>query len=258
MKIKDVIEYMEAWAPLAYQESYDNAGLQVGDPDMELKGGLVCLDVTPERVEEAVAAGANLIVSHHPVLFHPLRQVCGIRLSERVVIAAIRNGVAIYSAHTNLDNVRSGVNAALAAKLGLTITGFLQPMPGVAEAGGGAIGELPSSMEEEAFLAHVKSALELPVLRHSRLRGRPVRKVALCGGAGGFMLPDAIRSQADAFLVGEAHYHDFNDFSPEMLILETGHHESECWIKSVIFDKLNGKFGTFALSKTERTPYYYW
>lgn len=258
MKIKDVIECMEAWAPLAYQESYDNAGLQVGDPETELKGGLVCLDVTPERVEEAVAAGANLIVSHHPVLFHPLRQVCGGRLSERVVIAAIRNRVAIYSAHTNLDNVRSGINAALAAKLGLSLTGFLQPMPGVAEAGGGAIGELPSSMEEEAFLAHLKSALELPVLRHSRLRGRPVRKVALCGGAGDFMLPDAIRSQADAFIVGEAHYHDFIDYSSDILMVETGHYESECWIKSELFARLNEKFGTFAISKMERTPYNYW
>lgn len=258
MKIKDVVEYLESWAPLAYQESYDNAGLQVGDPDMELTGGLVCLDVTPGRVEEAVAAGANLIVSHHPVLFHPLRQVCGSRLSEQVVIAAIRNRVAIYSAHTNLDNVRSGVNAALAERLGLALTGFLQPMPGVAEAGGGAIGCLPSPMDEEAFLAHVKSALELPVLRHSRPRGRRVRNVAICGGAGGFMLPDAIRLQADAFIVGEAHYHDFIDYSSDILIVETGHYESECWIKTELFAGLNEKFGTFAVSKMERTPYYYW
>lgn len=257
MKIKDVIEYMETWAPLSLQESYDNAGLQVGDPEMELKGGLICLDVTIETLREAVSIGANLIVSHHPVLFHPLRQVCGDRLSEQIVIEAVRNNIAIYSAHTNLDNVRSGVNAALAGKLGVSVSAFLQPMPGVADAGSGAIGELPSPMNEADFLAHVKKSLQLPVIRHSRLRGKPVSRVALCGGAGAFLIGEALRKHADAFVVGEAHYHDFVDFQDRILLLEVGHYESECSIKSELFAKLNELFSNFAVSKKERSPYYY-
>jgi dinuclear metal center YbgI/SA1388 family protein len=257
MKIKEIIGYMESWAPLACQESYDNSGLQVGDPETEFLGGLVCLDVTPERVEEAAATGANLIVSHHPVLFHPLRQVCGGKLSEQIVIKAIKSGIAIYSAHTSLDNVRSGVNACLGRTLGLENTDFLQPNCSLPDAGGGIIGELEAPMEEGEILSMVKKQLRLPVLRHSRLRGKPVRRVAACGGAGGFMLQDAIRRGADAFVVGEAHYHDFIDFQDNILIVEVGHYESECLIKSEIFARLNEKFGNFAVSEKELTPYNY-
>jgi len=257
MKIGDIIGYMEAWAPLAYQESYDNAGLQVGDPDAEFRGGLVCLDVTPERVEEAAACGANLIVSHHPVLFHPLRQVCGRKLSEQIVVKAIKNEIAVYSAHTNLDNVRSGVNACLGRLLGLKETDFLQPNGGFPDAGSGIVGELEEPMEETGFLSMVKDRLRLPVLRHSRLLCKPVRRVAACGGAGGFLLPDAIRAKADVFVVGEAHYHDFIDFQDNIMIIETGHYESECLIKSELFARLNEKFGNFAVSEKERSPYNY-
>jgi putative NIF3 family GTP cyclohydrolase 1 type 2 len=157
-----------------------------------------------------------------------------------------------------LDNVRSGVNACLGRTLGLVNTDFLQPNGSLPDAGGGIIGELEAPMEESEFLSMVKKQLLLPVLRHSRLRGKPVRRVAACGGAGGFMLQDAIRRQADVFLVGEAHYHDFIDYQDRILMLETGHYESECLIKSEIFARLNEKFGNFAISKTERTPYYYW
>ena len=257
MKIKDVIEFMESWAPLSLQDSYDNAGLQVGDPEMELKGGLVCLDVTLETLREALSIGANLVVSHHPVLFHPLRQVCGNRLSEQIVIESVRNNIAIYSAHTNLDNVSSGVNAVLARLLQVHDTEPLQPLQTFPDAGSGAIGNLPSPMNGEDFLAHVKKSLRLPVLRHSRLRGKPVSRVALCGGAGAFLIGEALRKQADAFVVGEAHYHDFVDFQDRILLLEVGHYESECGIKSELFAKLNELFSNFAVSKKERSPYNY-
>ena len=105
-KIADIISYLESWVPLTLQESYDNAGLQVGDVNQEFKSGLICLDVRPEVIEEALASGANFILSHHPVLFHPLRCVSGKSLSEQIVIQAIQHQIVIYSMHTNLDNVQ--------------------------------------------------------------------------------------------------------------------------------------------------------
>ena len=257
MKIKEVIAFLESWAPLDYQDSYDNAGLQVGNPEDELRGGLVCLDVTPEVLEEAVGKGCNLVVSHHPVLFRPLRQVAGNSLSEQVVIYALTHGLVIYSAHTNLDNVSTGVNACFCRLLQLENQKILQAKPGLADVGSGAIGMLSSVLSEEAFAAHVKQRLQLHALRCSLPHGRLIRKVAVCGGAGAFLIPDALRAGADAFVVGEAHYHDFVDYQGRIFILEVGHYESECCIKSELVAKLNEKFCTFAVSEKDGSPYYY-
>ncbi|MBO4282008.1 MAG: Nif3-like dinuclear metal center hexameric protein [Bacteroidales bacterium] len=255
MLIKEVIAYMEELAPLPLQESYDNAGLQIGDALQTFSGGLVCLDVSMEVLQEAVASGANLVISHHPVLFHPLRQVSTETLAGEVVMYAVRHNLVVYSAHTNLDNARDGMNACLGRLLHLENLRVLLPNPRWEHAGSGAIGELPDPMTEGEFLAMVKRELGAESLRHSRLDGRSVRRVALCGGAGAFLLPEALRQEADAFVVGEVHYHDFVDFQGRVLMVETGHYESECVIKSDLVAKLNRKFSNFAASKKEKTPY---
>lgn len=257
MKIKEAISFLESWAPLDFQDSYDNAGLQIGNPEAELKGGLVCLDVSLAVLEEAVEKGCNLVVSHHPVLFHPLRQVVGGKLSEQLVIYAVTHGLTVYSAHTNLDNVSTGVNACFGRLLQLENQQILQPKPGLENVGSGAIGDLPEAMPEDVFAAHVKKQLKLDALRCSLPHGRRIRRVAICGGAGAFLIPDALRLGADAFVVGEAHYHDFVDFQDRIFLLETGHYESECCIKSELVAKLNEKFCTFAVSEKDRSPYFY-
>lgn len=128
MQVKDIMQAIEQFAPVAYQESYDNSGLQVGDVHMEVTGVLLSLDVTEEIVEEAMARGCNMVVVHHPLLFSGLKRISGRNYVERIVIKAIKNDIAIYAAHTNLDNVRAGVNAKIAQKLGLKDTTILQPM----------------------------------------------------------------------------------------------------------------------------------
>jgi dinuclear metal center YbgI/SA1388 family protein len=130
MLVKDITAILEAEAPLAYQESYDNSGLQVGDPDHEVTGILISLDVTEEIVDEAISRNCNMIVAHHPLMFSGLKRITGRTYVERALLKAIRHGISIYAAHTNLDNMAHGVNAKIAAKLGLVNTRILAPMPG--------------------------------------------------------------------------------------------------------------------------------
>jgi dinuclear metal center YbgI/SA1388 family protein len=125
--ICQVIEYLEEIAPLCYQESYDNSGLMVGNPNAALKKGLICLDVTQAVMTEAINTGCNLIISRHPLIFNPLKKITGNTLCENLVIQAIKNNIVIYSIHTNLDNIRCGVNQRFAEKLGLKNTRILQP-----------------------------------------------------------------------------------------------------------------------------------
>ncbi len=257
VKIQEIISFLEEWAPLSYQEDFDNAGLQLGNPDQEFKKGLISLDVRQEVLEEAVENGCNLIVTHHPLLFHPLRRICGNTLTERLVVYAVQHGLTIVSMHTNLDNVCDGVNASFASRLPLEGLKILRPSGAAETVGSGMIGSFPAAVPESDFVRMAKKQWQLQVLRHSRFRGKNVRKVALCGGAGAFLLPDALAAGADAFVVGEAHYHDFVDFEDRILILEIGHFESEQWIKYDLFAKLNGKFSNFAISKREGCPYCY-
>lgn len=128
--VKDIIAAIEDFAPAAYQESYDNSGLQVGNLADEVKKVLLTLDVTEAVLQEAVNKGANMIVAHHPLLFSGLKRIAGRTYIERIVREAIKNDISIYAAHTNLDNVRHGVNAKIAEKLGLTDTQILAPMQG--------------------------------------------------------------------------------------------------------------------------------
>lgn len=319
------------FAPLPLQDGFDNAGMQVGLTDAEVTGVLLCLDVTEAVVDEAVALGYNLIVSHHPLIFSPLKRVTGSTYVERCVIKALANGIAIYSAHTNLDNAPGGVNYRIAAKLGLQNVKILVPKEGallklsvyvpVAHAdavrsalfaagcgnignygscsynvtgygtfeagegaspfcgsvgslhkeeevridtimpayikgrvvkallaahpyeepafdiyplqnswdsvGAGIIGDLPAAVDETAFLQQIKDTFAVGSVRHTSLLGKAVKRVALCGGAGGSFAGAAMAAGADMYITGEARYHDLFNYDGKMLVAVIGHYESE-------------------------------
>jgi len=349
-----------------YQEGYDNSGLQIGNPEDEAKGVLISLDVTEAILDEAMQKGANMVVVHHPLLFSGLKQISGRNYIERIVQKAIKNDINIFACHTNLDNVRHGVNAKIAEKLGLQHTSILSPMgdsllklftyapkdaadkvrdalfaasageigryyecsfntpgtgtfrpgegtnPAIGQTGGpreaveevkievlidkarqgqvlralmaahpyeevayelialrntnqdlgaGMVGELAEPMDEQAFLAHIKSSMNTPVIRHTALKGKKVSKVAICGGSGSFLLKDAIRSGADFFITGDYKYHQFFDADGHLVIADIGHYESEQFTSEIFRDIINRKFPNFAtlLSSLSTNPvnYYY-
>ncbi|HER08902.1 MAG TPA: Nif3-like dinuclear metal center hexameric protein [Bacteroides sp.] len=363
IQLQEITSYLESLAPVSYQESYDNSGLQVGDPVMEINGILVTLDVTEAVVEEVAGLGYNLIVSHHPVIFGGLHSVTGKTEPERVVLRAIRNNIAIYSGHTNFDAIREGVSGAMAGRLGLVDRRILDPVKGrlkklvvfvpeahlekvrgamfeagagqigaydrcsfnlegtgtfrgseesnpfvgekgkmhrepeirvetilpdhlagkvveamirahpyeevaydiypldnaYEKAGMGMVGSLEEPMEEAAFLNFVKDRFHAGVIRHSALLGRPVAKVALCGGSGSFLLGRAIASGADVFLTGDVKYHEFFRAEGRIVVMDIGHYESEQFTRDLFYDLLMKKFPKFAirLSETHTNPIKY-
>ena len=224
-KVKDVIKAIEAVAPLKYQDEWDNSGLQVGYPDDEVRGVLVCLDITEAVVHEAVSKGCSMIVSHHPLLFRGLKQVSDVTYQQRCVTEALKNGITIYSAHTSLDNAPNGVNYKIAELIGITNLEWLEPKDGI-DAGSGVIGELAQSIERYAFLEQLQTVFGVHCLRHSDPEGPTVKRVAICGGAGAFLMPAAKALKADCFITGEFHYHDYFE-NDGMLLAELGHYQSE-------------------------------
>jgi dinuclear metal center YbgI/SA1388 family protein len=341
MKIKNLISFLETIAPPVYQESYDNAGLIVGDADAEISGVLLCLDSTEEVLEEAKELGCNLVIAHHPIVFKGLKRFNGNHYVERVVINAIKNDIAIYAIHTNLDNVYyQGVNAMIAGKLGLTNTKILAPKKGLKkliayvhpnyseavrnaifstgagavnglrdhshssvgvtheegsstaevkleilfpmdlqrevinallkhypvenpvyeiltiendneEIGSGMIGELEEPLAETVFLRELKRTMKAGVVRHTKLRNRKVRKVAVCGGSGGFLLNHAIRQKADVFVTADYKYHEFFDADGKIVIADIGHYESEQFTINLLHEIISEKFSIFAAHCTK-------
>lgn len=236
MKIKDIVCALEHFAPLPLQESYDNAGLQVGLTEVEVSGALLCLDVTEEVMQEAVGLGCNMVISHHPLLFRPLRTLTADTQVERVVRMAVQHDIAIYSAHTNLDNVEDGVNYKIAEKLSLMDVQLIgghavkvreKGRERTVKAGSGVIGYLPQPMETTQFLDWVKDVFHVECLMHNEILQRPIQSVALCGGAGDFVLQDALQLEADAFLTGEMHYHQYFGNEQRIQIGVLGHYQSE-------------------------------
>ena len=226
MKIKEVIAALEQFAPLPLQEDYDNAGLQLGLTEAEVSGALLCLDVTEETVAEAVEKGCNLVVSHHPLLFRGLKQIVDADSVQRTVKMAIKNDVTIVSMHTNLDNAVGGVNWKIAEKLGLE-TGR-QGVQGVqGEKCGLYVGTFAKPLSANNFISLLKTRMEAQCVMTNELLKREIRKVAICGGAGSFMLDDAIAQGADAFVTGEMHYHEYFGHDQEIQIAVIGHYESE-------------------------------
>lgn len=363
MKVSDVTRYLESVAPRAYQEPYDNSGLLTGNPEQEVTGILITLDCIETVVEEAIQKKCNLIIAHHPIIFKGLKKITGSNYVERTVLMAIKNDIAIYAIHTNLDNVHTGVNRKIAGKIGLgnlkilapknntlsklvtfipkpdadavldalykagagqigdyrncsfrvTGTGTFMPtdqanphigkalqqeeveeiraeviFPSHLEAklvqalktahpyeevahyltplnnenqevGPGMVGELEKPLQPAEFLKHLKASLDLKVIRHTEVSDKPIKKVAVCGGAGSFLLPAAIRSGAQAFVTADFKYHEFFDADNQIVIADIGHYESEVCTKELLVDILKEKFPTFAVnfSGTDTNPVRY-
>ncbi|WP_435354227.1 Nif3-like dinuclear metal center hexameric protein [Emticicia sp. SJ17W-69] len=365
MTIKEISNYLEEFAPLAYQENYDNAGLIVGNASTEITGILVTLDSTEEVIDEAIAQGCNLVVAHHPIVFKGLKKLTGKNYVERTIIKAIKNDIAIYATHTNLDSVIGGVNFKIAQLLDLQQVKILSPKSqtlmklivfvpidntqmvvdalheagagmignythvsfrgegtgsfrpnelanptiGTAnvqeevhenrvevifpaylknlvlaamyrthiyeevahdivllenqnqEVGSGAIGELAEAMDEKEFLQYLKQKMNVSVIRHTNLLGKPIKKIAVCGGAGGFLLNDALAQNADIFITSDYKYHEFFDADKRIIIADIGHYESEQFTKELLKDYICKKMLNFAvhLSVTPTNPinYYY-
>ncbi|HVU95050.1 MAG TPA: Nif3-like dinuclear metal center hexameric protein [Puia sp.] len=364
--IADIVHFLEALAPPAYQESYDNAGLLTGSGNWDCTGVLTTLDATEEVVMEAVSCRCNLIVAHHPIIFGGLKKITGRNYVERTVIAAIKRDIAIYAIHTNLDNVvAGGVNGRIAQRLGIvggkpllpregtlqklycfvpsdhlesvraavfaagaghiggysecsysvegtgTFTAGVGTNPYVGEpgrrhyekegrlevivpthlsrevvqamiaahpyeevaydlvplanshpgVGSGLIGELPAEMGETEFLDRVRREFEVPVIRHTRLTGRPVKKVAVCGGAGSFLISRALAAGANFYVTSDVKYHEFFDANDHLVVADIGHFESEQFTVDLLFEVLQEKFRNFAVLKsvvkTNPIKYYY-
>ena len=251
MKVRQVLDALEQYAPLPLQDGFDNAGLQIGlTEEQEVAGALLCLDVTEEIIDEAVRKGCNVVIAHHPLLFHGLKSITGKSYVERCVIKAIKNNIAIYAAHTNMDNAQGGVNYRIAETIGLTNLAFLDDKAGAIPAGSGIIGELPTAEDEKNFLLRLKSLFGIQCVRHNALCDRKVRRVALCGGAGGFLLSKAISLGADAFLTGEMRYHDYFGHEGDLLIAEMGHYESEQYTMDIFAEILSNQFPELKIVKT--------
>ncbi|MCM1293587.1 MAG: Nif3-like dinuclear metal center hexameric protein [Bacteroides sp.] len=258
--IKDITGALETIAPTTLQESYDNCGLIVGNPDDEARGVLLSVDVTPAVVEEAIGCGCNLIVAHHPVIFMGLKTIIsGHSAVEQSIIMAIRHGISIYACHTSLDNAPGGVSHEMARMLGLRDVAILDPTPS-GESGSGAVGRLPEPMSPIQLVEHVKKCFSSPVARCSDFPSEHmIETVALCGGSGSFLIPEAIRSGAQAMITSDTKYHDFVDFASRILIVDIGHHESENCTKQIFYRIIREKFPIFAVrySQADTNPIKY-
>ena len=303
MKLKEIKSFLEGMAPLAVQESWDNSGLQIGCSDKDIHKVMVCLDLTEAVLDEAEAIGADLVISHHPLIFKGLKSISGSTYQERCVRKAILSDIAVYSAHTSLDNILGGVNHKIASLLGLSSLRWLdsgesaegcdEKCGGAAEkscgegaeekcggatedkcgesaegkcggatedkcgradavaraSGSGLIGELKEPVTAEEFLSTVKTIFSVKALKHSPLpSATTIRSVALCGGAGAFLLPQAVAKGADCFISGEFHYHDY--FDPGTLLIELGHYESEQFTQDLLKESLEKAFPGLEIVKT--------
>lgn len=279
MKLKEIKSFLEGMAPLAVQESWDNSGLQIGCSDKDIHKVMVCLDLTEAVLDEAEAIGADLVISHHPLIFKGLKSISGSTYQERCVRKAILSDIAVYSAHTSLDNILGGVNHKIASLLGLSSLRWLdsgesaegcdEKCGGAAEkscgegaeekcggadavaraSGSGLIGELKEPVAAAEFLSTVKTIFSVKALKHSPLpSATTIRSVALCGGAGAFLLPQAVAKGADCFISGEFHYHDY--FDPGTLLIELGHYESEQFTQDLLKESLERAFPGLEVVKT--------
>lgn len=263
--VRDVIDVIRSFAPENVQESWDNSGLSVGDADAEVTGVLVGFDCTPELVDEAVECGANLIVTHHPLIFSALRRVTPDDAVGLAVMKAIRGGVAIYSAHTSADKVVGGVSWAMARRIGLENVTILDVDGSVCgpdgqECGLGIVGDFPEPVLAEKAVEIVKSAFRIPYVKTSRLwPGLMISRVAACGGSGSSLIAKAREAGAQLYVCGDISYHHF--FTPEgFILMDVGHYESEIDIVDILFSLIRKNFHTFAVRITRldyTNPIYY-
>ena len=256
-KVKDVTKVIEEFAPLSIQEKWDNSGLCVGSPEASVSSVLFGLDCTPELVDEAIECGADMIVTHHPLIFSGLKKISPDDMVGEAVFKAIKAGISIYAAHTNADKVIAGVSGAMAAKLGLKNVEILsEDGEGT---GLGVVGELPEPMTAQQMLEMVKERFALKTVKASKPVGGEITKVAMCGGSGGSLISVAKAAGAQLYISGDISYHNF--FTPEdFMLMDIGHYESEIEIVDILFSLVKKNFPTFAVRITQNmhsNPIYY-
>lgn len=247
VKIKEVVEAIEQFAPRSWQQGWDNSGMQVGCTDQELKGVVLSLDMTMEVLEEAIRQGANLVVTHHPLLFTGLKSVAEQNNEARIIYRAIRSGVAIYSCHTNIDSAPEGINTILARDIvGLSEVMPLEPGL-VAGVGLGAIGDFREPVTMEKLLGRLKDRLPVQMLRYSGEVGMDAvfSRAAVCGGSGASMVEQAVASGAELMITGDLKYGDFQRFKNSIALIDIGHWEGENHVIEIFYDIITKKIPTF-------------
>ncbi len=247
-KVKDVTSVIEGFAPLGIQENWDNSGLCIGSPESPVHSVILGLDCTPELVDEAVAAGADMIVTHHPLIFSGLKRISPEDQTGLAVMKAISAGISVYAAHTTADKVVAGVSGAMARKLGLSDIEILDPEDG--GVGLGMVGNLPVPVSASEAVSMVKEKFGLKAVRTSRPIDIPISRVAMCGGAGGSLAGKAREAGAQLYLCGDVSYHHFFT-GKDFMIMDIGHYESEIEIVAILFSLLKKNFPTFAVRITE-------
>ena len=260
MKVADVIASIEDFAPLHTQEPWDHSGFLFGRREQELHRVMLALDVTEAVIAEAVERGCNLIIAHHPLLFHGLHAITGATPIERCVLLALRHNIAIYSSHTPMDKWAGGVSARMAQCLGLVHPVILSPDASDAQRGLGILADLPTPQSADHFIRHIQTTFHAPMLRYTHFNPqRVIKRVALCGGSGSEFISLAQSKGADLYLSADFKYHDFFVDESQIILVDIGHYESEQCVKDLFFEIISKKIPTFALyyANADKTPICY-
>lgn len=252
MNVRELANYLESIADLGLQESYDNSGLLVGNYDMEIESVLCSLDCTKEVLVEAKERNCNVVVSHHPIIFSGIKKFNERHYVDQAIIYAIKNDIAIYAIHTNLDNVfRHGVNEKIAQRLDLQELQILSLKPGLKNVGAGMTGHLKLPMKTAEFFSFVKKELNTSMIRHTRIIKDEISKVAVAGGSGAYLIKEAILADADVFITADIKYHDFFEANNQILLMDVGHYESEQFTIELLYALISQKFSKFATHYTK-------
>lgn len=253
MTIREIANAIEEFAPLSLQEDYDNSGLVVGRLDDEVRSALLAVDVTEEVIDEAIREGCDIIITHHPIIFAPIKRLNSATYVERCVERAIRHGIALYACHTNLDSAPNGMSWQVGAMIGLDDMSVLEPRKGDSSVGFGVVGVLPRAENAKALLSRVKSIFEVGAIRHSEIPSEDmmVRRVAICTGAGRSLIGEALSAGADLYITADLRYNDFMMGEKRMILADIGHFESEFCAIRILFDVLSKKMCNFAVRKSQ-------
>ncbi len=259
MKAKDIASIIEEFAPLGLQQSYDNAGFTVGDSQREVKGVLLAVDVSQEVIDEAIALGADMIITHHPIIFSPIKRLTSSTYVERCVERAIKNDIILYASHTNLDSVPQGMSWRLGEILGVENMRVLSSTSSLEGVGFGVVGELSEPCSTQEYIKSVGQRLNCRAIRHSDIVSDKVQRVAICTGSGGSLIAEAQESGADLYITADLKYNDFMSPNGSFTVIDVGHYESEYCAIDILFDILSKKMINFALHKSHeaRNPINY-
>jgi dinuclear metal center YbgI/SA1388 family protein len=258
LKLKEITNIIEQWAPLNWAEDFDNVGLLVGDSSSIVNKAIITIDTLENVIEEAIENNCDLIISFHPIIFDGLKKVNNKNYVERVIAKAIKNNINIYSIHTNLDNHPEGVNFQISKYLELNKTKILIPKIDF-DGGMGMIGELNKPISEKDFLNFIKNKMRVKMIKHSDFINKKIKKIAVLGGSGSFAIEDAIKAGADCFVTADLKYHDYFKAENKILLIDIGHYESEQYTKELILNFLRKKIPKFAciISKSNTNPVNY-